>query len=119
MPEPGQPQRATLRSYEHQVVGGPRTGQLLGQGLDHDPGEPDTPVASSGLGRPEMQVAADLGDDLSDLDHPMLQVNAASDVEPEQPLVAGLGVLGRSSTVARRHRAYQSASYLAGTSWCA
>ena len=55
-----------------------RAYQLLGQGLDHDPGEPDPPVASSGLGRPEMQVAADLGDDLDDLDHPQAQVDAAA-----------------------------------------
>jgi hypothetical protein len=41
-------------------------------------GSPDTPVASSGLGRPEMQVAADLGDDLHDLDHPVLQVDSAA-----------------------------------------
>jgi hypothetical protein len=41
-------------------------------------GSPDTAVASSGLGRPEMQVAADLGDDLHDLDHPVLQVDSAA-----------------------------------------
>jgi hypothetical protein len=72
MPEAGQPQRPTLRPHEHQVVGMPKAGQLLGQGLDHDPGEPDTAVTGSGPGRPEMQVAADLGDDLHDLDHPLV-----------------------------------------------
>jgi hypothetical protein len=75
---PGQPQRPTLRTREHQVSGGPRVAQLLGQGLDHDPGGADTPVASSGLGRPERHVAADLGEDLHDLDHPVLQVDAAA-----------------------------------------
>jgi len=53
MPESGQPQHPTLRTHEHQVIGGPRTGQLLGQGLDNDPGEPDTPVAGPGLGGPK------------------------------------------------------------------
>jgi hypothetical protein len=56
MPEGGQPQRPTLRTHKHQIVGGPGTGQQVGQGLDHDPGEPDPPIASSGLGRPEMQI---------------------------------------------------------------
>ena len=78
MPESGQPERATLRANEHQVVGGPRTGELLGQRLDHDAGKPDAPVAGSGLGGPEVQVAAYLRDDLRDLDHPAFQVDAAS-----------------------------------------
>jgi hypothetical protein len=42
MPETGQTQRPTLRTHKYQVVSGPGMGQLLGQGLDHDPGEPDT-----------------------------------------------------------------------------
>jgi hypothetical protein len=67
-----------LRTHEHLIIGRPRTGQLLGQGLDHDAGEPDTPVARSGLGRPELQVAADLGDDLRHLDHPARQVDTAA-----------------------------------------
>ena len=78
MPESSQPQRAAVRAHEHRVVGGPRTGQLVGECLDHDAGEPDAPVAGSGLGRPELQVAADLGDDLRDLDHAAFQVDAAA-----------------------------------------
>jgi hypothetical protein len=62
--------RPTLRTHKHQIVGGPGTGQQVGQGLDHEPGEPDTPIASSGLGRPEMQITADPRDDLHDKDDP-------------------------------------------------
>jgi hypothetical protein len=51
---------------------------VLGECLDHDAGEPDSPVAGSGLGRPKMQVAAYLRDDLSYVDHAAFQVDAAA-----------------------------------------
>jgi hypothetical protein len=38
MPECGQPRRSTLRTHEHQVLGGPGTAQLVGQRLNHGPG---------------------------------------------------------------------------------
>jgi hypothetical protein len=40
MPESGQPERATLRANERRVVGGSRTGELLGQRLDYNGGSP-------------------------------------------------------------------------------
>jgi hypothetical protein len=95
-----------LRTHEHQVVSRPRTSQLLGQGFDHDPGEPDPPVASSGLGRPEMQVATDLGDDLHHLDHPTVQVDTAAAkpshlADPKAAIGNHAGIYGGPMTLPR------------------
>jgi hypothetical protein len=50
---------------EHQILGRARPRHPLGQGVDHQPRQADDPPTGAGLGRPEVQPALRLGDDLS------------------------------------------------------
>jgi hypothetical protein len=70
-----------MRAGEHQLLGRARPGHALGQRLNHEPRQTNHPPAGAGLGRPEMQVAPRLGDDLDHLDRAALQV----DPTPAQP----------------------------------
>jgi hypothetical protein len=49
-----------------------------GQLLDHGAGEPDGAAAGAGLGWPYPQAAANLGDDLGDLDRALKQIDSAA-----------------------------------------
>jgi hypothetical protein len=78
MPESGQMQRPTLRPHEHQVLGGPRPGPDARQGPRPRPGGARHAGSRPGSWAARMQIAADLGDDLHHLDHPLVQVDAAA-----------------------------------------
>ena len=83
----------TLRSREDECLRVVRVGQVRGQLLDHEPGQPDRAPAGPGLGRPDVQHAPDLNHDLGHLDRPTQQVDAAAaqpgQLPDAQPAVGG------------------------------
>jgi single-strand DNA-binding protein len=72
------PQRPTLGCREHEGVRVARPGQVRGQLLDHEPGQPNRAPAGPGLEWPDVQHASDLDHDLGHLDGPAQQIDAAA-----------------------------------------
>jgi hypothetical protein len=52
--------------------------KVAGQLLDNEPGQPNGAPAGPGLGRPDMQDALDLNDDIGHRDRAAEQVHSAS-----------------------------------------